>query len=164
MKNDSTKLLQDLAAFLLAAPKTPTSVKRAAEMVRKERDYRWVGVYKIARDDFVIVAGTGDQPPTYARFPVTQGLCGVVAETKETLIVGDVREDARWLPAFWTTLSEIVVPIMSESNGKVLGIIDAESDKVNAFTDDDRDFLEHVAVLMAGKLCTAKKKKHAPAH
>ncbi len=164
MKNDSTKLLQDLAAFLLAAPKTPTSVKRAAEMVRKERNYRWVGVYKIARDDFVIVAGTGDQPPTYARFPVTQGLCGVVAETKETLIVGDVREDARWLPAFWTTLSEIVVPIMSESNGKVLGIIDAESDKVNAFTDDDRDFLEHVAVLMAGKLGTAKKKKHAPAH
>lgn len=164
MKNDSTKLLQDLAAFLLAAPKTPTSVKRAAEMVRKERNYRWVGVYKIARDDFVIVAGTGDHPPTYARFPVTQGLCGVVAETKETLIVGDVREDARWLPAFWTTLSEIVVPIMSESNGKVLGIIDAESDKVNAFTDDDRDFLEHVAVLMAGKLCTAKKKKHAPAH
>ncbi|MDQ3116139.1 MAG: GAF domain-containing protein [Verrucomicrobiota bacterium] len=164
MKNDSTKLLQDLAAFLLAAPKTPTSVKRAAEMVRKERNYRWVGVYKIARDDFVIVAGTGDQPPTYARFPVTQGLCGVVAETKETLIVGDVREDARWLPAFWTTLSEIVVPIMSETNGKVLGIIDAESDKVNAFTDDDRDFLEHVAVLMAGKLGTAKKKKHAPAH
>jgi GAF domain-containing protein len=164
LKNDSTKLLQDLAAFLLAAPKTPTSVKRAAEMVRKERNYRWVGVYKIARDDFVIVAGTGDHPPTYARFPVTQGLCGVVAETKETLIVGDVREDARWLPAFWTTLSEIVVPIMSETNGKVLGIIDAESDKVNAFTDDDRDFLEHVAVLITGKLCTAKKKKHAPAH
>ncbi|MEO5718434.1 MAG: GAF domain-containing protein [Chthoniobacterales bacterium] len=164
MKNDSTKLLQDLAAFLLAAAKTPTTLKRAAEMVRKERDYRWVGVYKMERDDFVIVAGTGDHPPTYAQFPITQGLCGVVAETKETLIVGDVREDARWLPAFWTTLSEIVVPIMSEGNGRVLGIIDVESDKLNAFSDDDRDFLEHVAVLMAGKLCTAKKKKHAPAH
>ncbi|HEY3664114.1 MAG TPA: GAF domain-containing protein [Chthoniobacterales bacterium] len=164
MKNDSTKLLQDLAAFLLAAPKTPETVKRAAEMVRKERDYRWVGVYKIERDDFVIVAGTGDHPPTYARFPVTQGLCGVVAETKETLIVGDVREDPRWLPAFWTTLSEIVVPIMSEANDKVVGIIDAESDKLKAFSEDDRDFLEHVAVLMAGKLCSAKKKKHAPAH
>ncbi len=163
MKTDSTELLQDLAAFLLAAPKTPRTVKRAAEMVRKERDYRWVGVYKVERDDFLIVAGTGVQPPTYARFPVTQGLCGVVAETQKTLIVGDVREDARWLPAFWTTLSEIVVPIMSETNGKVLGIIDVESDKLNAFSDDDRDFLEHVSVLMAGKLCTAKKKKHAPA-
>ncbi len=164
MKNHSTKLLQDLAAFLLAAPKTPTTVKRAAEMVRKERDYRWIGVYKIERDDFVIVAGTGDHPPTYARFPITQGLCGVAAETRETLIVGDVREDVRWLPAFWTTLSEIVVPILSETNGKVIGIIDVESDKLNAFSDDDRDFLEHVAVLMAGKLCTAKKTKHAPAH
>ena len=163
MKTISTKLLQDLAAYLLAAPKTPQTVKMAAEMVRTEWKYRWVGIYKIVRGDFVIVAGTGDRPPTYARFPITQGLCGVAAEARETLIVGDVRKDARWLPAFWTTQSEIVVPIMSEKNGRVLGVIDAESDKLDAFSDDDRDFLEHVAALLAGKLCTAKK-KHATAH
>ena len=161
MKTNSTKLLQDLAAFLLAAPKTPQTVKRAAEMVRAEWKYRWVGIYKIVRGDFVIVAGTGDDPPTYARFPVTQGLCGAAAEARETLIVGDVRKDPRWLPAFWTTQSEIVVPIISEKNGGVLGIIDVESDKLDAFSDDDRDFLEHVAVLMARKLCTAKKKNAA---
>lgn len=164
MKTDSTKLLQDLAAYLLAAPKTPQTVKRAAEMVRAERKYRWVGVYQIVRDDFVIVAGTGDDPPAYARFPITQGLCGAAAETCETLIVGDVHKDARWLPAFWTTQSEVVVPIMSEKNGRVVGVIDAESDRLDAFGDDDRDFLEHFAVLMAGKLCTAKKKKNAVAH
>ena len=164
MKTDSTKLLQDLAAYLLAAPKTPRTVKQAAEMVRKELHYRWIGIYKIVRDDFVIVAGTGQHPPTYARFPVTQGLCGAAAETGETLIVGDVHKDPRWLPAFWTTQSEMVVPIKSEKDGRVLGMIDAESDQLNAFGDDDRDFLEHVAVLMAGKLCTAKKKKHAAAH
>lgn len=163
MKTNSTKLLQDLAAFLLAAPKTPQTVKRAAEMVRAEWKYRWVGIYKIVRGDFVIVAGTGDDPPTYARFPVTQGLCGAAAEARETLIVGDVRKDPRWLPAFWTTQSEIVVPIIGEKNGGVLGIIDVESDKLDAFSDDDRDFLEHVAVLMARKLCTAKK-KNAAAH
>jgi len=164
VKKVSTKLLQDLAAFLLAAPKTPRTLKLAAEMVAKERGYRWMGVYKIDRDDFLIVAGTGKQPPTYARFPTTQGLCGVVAESHKTLIVGDVRKDPRWLPAFWTTLSEIVVPIFCDGTDRLVGMIDVESDKLNAFTDDDRDFLEHVAVLMAGKLCTAKKKKHAPAH
>ncbi len=162
MKTDSTNLLQDLAAYLLAAPKNPETVKRAAEMVRAERGYRWVGVYKVSRGDFVIVAGTGDEPPTYARFPITQGLCGAAAESGQTLIVGDVRKDPRWLPAFWTTQSEIVVPIVSEKDGRVLGMIDAESDQLNAFTDDDTDFLEHVAVLMAGKLCTAKK-NHAAA-
>jgi GAF domain-containing protein len=163
LKTNSTELLQDLAAYLLAAPKSPETVKRVAEMVRAERQYRWVGIYKIVRQDFVIVAGTGDRPPTYPRFPTTQGLCGAAAEARETLIVGDVRKDARWLPAFWTTQSEIVVPIMSEKNGRVLGVIDAESDKLDAFSDDDRDFLEHVAVLMAGKLCAAKK-KNAAAH
>src|SRR6476620_7329232 len=121
-------------------------------MVQAERKYRWVGVYKIVRGDFVIVAGTGNEPPTYPRFPTTQGLCGVAAETRATLIVGDVRKDARWLPAFFTTKSEIVVPITSESNGRVLGMIDVESEKLNAFTEDDRDFLEHVAVLMARML------------
>ena len=164
MKNDSTKLLQDLAAFLLAAPKTPRTVKRAAEMVRAERKYRWIGVYKIIRDDFVIVAGTGDDPPTYARFPTCQGLCAVAAETHQTFNVGDVHKDARWLPGFRTTQSEIVVPILCEGSNRVIGVIDVESDKLNAFNDDDRDFLEHVAVLMAGKLCTAKKSKNAVAH
>ena len=164
MKKDSTKLLQDIAAFLLAAPKTPATVKSAVEMVRAERGYRWMGVYKIERGDFVIVAGTGSEPPTYARFPTTQGLCGVVAESRETLVVEDVRQDPRWLPAFWTTLSEIVVPISNEGNSRLVGILDVESDKLNAFSADDRDFLEHVAALLAGKLCTAKKNHNALAH
>lgn len=169
MKNNSTKLLQDLAAFILAAPKDPSSLKTAAEMVRAERDYRWIGIYKIERGDFVIAAGTGDEPPAYPRFPKTQGLCGAVAETGETVIVGDVRKDPRWLPAFWTTNSEIVVPILGETSGQVIGVIDVESEKRGAFTEDDRDFLEHVAVVIARRLCTAKKNgaaknKNAPAH
>jgi L-methionine (R)-S-oxide reductase len=163
LKNNSTKLLQDLAAFLLAAPKNPATIKKAAEMVRAERSYRWVGVYKLERNEFVIAAGTGDEPPTYARFPMGQGLCGAVAESRETLIVGDVRKDPRWLPAFWNTQSEIVVPIIGESSGKLLGMLDVESDKLDAFDEDDRDFLEHVAVLLAGKLCTAKKHRHVAA-
>ncbi len=163
MKNNSTKLLQDLGAYLLAAPKTPATVKVAAEMVRAERQYRWIGVYKVVRNDFAIVAGTGEEPPTYARFPLTQGLCGVVAESLETLIVADVRKDPRWLPAFWTTLSEIVVPIVSETNNRLLGVLDVESEKLDAFGEDDRDFLEHVALLLAGKLGAAKKTRNAAA-
>jgi putative methionine-R-sulfoxide reductase with GAF domain len=102
-------------------------------------------------------------------------LCGAVVETGKTLIVGDVRKDPRWLPAFWTTLSEVVVPIISEKTKQVIGVIDVESEKKNAFKEDDCDFLEHVAVVMARRLCTAKKasgskkngaparKKNAPA-
>lgn len=150
--------------MLLAGPKSTKTLKQAAEMVRAERQYRWIGIYKVERSDFLLVAGTGKEPPAYRRFPTTQGLCGVVADSLETLIVADVRKDPRWLPAFWTTLSEIVVPIISESTGRLLGVLDVESEKPDAFDEDDRDFLEHVAVLLAGKLCTAKKQDNAPAH
>ena len=162
MKKDSTKLLQDLGAYMLADSREPACPKKAAEMIRAERGYRWVGIYKVARGECTIIAGTGEDPPTYPRFPKTQGLCGAVVESRETLVVGDVQKDPRYLPTFWSTKSEIVVPILHESTGRVAGLIDVESDKPNAFSDDDRDFLEHAAVLLAHVIC-APKKRHAVA-
>ena len=41
----------------------------------------------------------------------------------------------------------IVVPIIK--NGKVLGEIDIDSDKKNAFTENDKVFLEQVAVILS---------------
>ena len=157
VKKDSTKLLQDFGAYVLADSHEPLCVRKAAEMIRAERGYRWVGIYKVTRSECVIIAGTGEEPPTYQRFPVTQGLCGAVVESQETLVVPDVQKDARYLPTFWNTRSEIVVPIKSEATQRVCGIIDAESDKLDAFSEDDQDFLEHVAVLLAHAICTSKK-------
>lgn len=162
MKTDSTKLLQDLGAFVLADSHEPLCVRRAAEMIRAERGYRWVGIYKVTRGECIIIAGTGDEPPTYPRFPVTQGLCGAVVESGETLVVPDVKMDPRYLPTFWTTRSEIVVPIAHEGKECVCGILDVESDKTDAFTEDDQDFLEHAAVLLAQAIY-APKKHDAPA-
>lgn len=162
MKKKSTDLLQDLGAYVLADSREPLCVKKAAELIRAERGYRWVGIYKVTRGECIILAGTGEEPPTYQRFPSTQGLCGAVVESRETLVVPDVKKDARYLPTFWTTRSEIVVPILHEAKKRVGGIIDVESDKLDAFTEDDRDFLEHAAALLAQAIC-APKKHHAPA-
>jgi L-methionine (R)-S-oxide reductase len=141
------KMLQELGAFILAGAKGPADVKRMIEMIRSARRYRWVGVYKLTRGDLVIVAGTGDDPPCYQRFPATQGLCGAAVESRETVVVDDVRKDVRYLPTFGTTLSEIVVPIISKTE-RVVGVIAVESKKLKAFTKDDREVLERVAMLM----------------
>lgn len=157
MKSDSTKLLQDLGAYVLADAREPLCAKKAAEMIRAERGYRWLGIYKVTRGECIIVAGTGDEPPTYRRFPSTQGLCGAVVESQETLMVPDVRKDPRYLPTFWNTQSEIVVPIIDEVKKRVCGLVDAESDQLDAFSEDDREFLEHAAVLLARTLAGSKK-------
>jgi putative methionine-R-sulfoxide reductase with GAF domain len=42
------------------------------------------------------------------------------------VVVGDVRTDARYLAAFGSTLSEIIVPVMDPERGEVIGTIDVE--------------------------------------
>jgi L-methionine (R)-S-oxide reductase len=120
-------------------------------MIRAACDYRYVAIYKISRGDFVIVARTGKCPPAYPRFPTTQGLAGAALESKQAIMVADVHQDPRYLPTFGSTQSEIVVPVMTET-GKPIGLIDVESEKLNAFTENDRDFLEHAAYLIARAL------------
>jgi putative methionine-R-sulfoxide reductase with GAF domain len=99
----------------------------------------------------VIVAKTGKCPPAYPRFPITQGLAGAALEAKQPIMVADVHKDPRYLPTFGSTQSEIVVPVITET-GKPVGLIDVESENVNAFTENDRDFLEHAAYLIARAL------------
>ena len=144
----TTKKLQELGGFVLAGARDPHQLCVMAEMIRAACDYRWVGIYKITRGDFVIVAKTGKCPPTYPRFPITQGLCGAALEKGKAIVVGDVQKDKRYLPTFHTTRSEIIVPMRNEHR-HVVGMLDAESDKVNAFGDEDKQFLERAAGLIA---------------
>ena len=148
MHTDTIKKLQEIGGFVLASGCRKKDLKQVAEMIRAARDYRWVAIYKIVKEEFVILAGTGNEPPTYPRFPITQGLCGAALESGKSIVVGDVHKDPRYLPTFHTTRSEIIVPMRNEHR-HVLGMIDAESDKVNAFGDEDRQFLERAAGLIA---------------
>ena len=148
MKSETCKVLQEIGAFVLAGGCTAKRIKKVAEMIRAARDYRFVAIYKIVKDEFVILTGTGNEPPTYPRFPITQGLCGAALESGKPIVVGDVQKDVRYLPTFHTTRSEIIVPMRNEHR-KILGMLDAESDKVKAFSEEDRQFLERAAGLIA---------------
>jgi putative methionine-R-sulfoxide reductase with GAF domain len=65
-----------------------------------------------------------------------------------SVIVGDVTKDPRYLTTFSSTRSEIVIPVLHSATGATLGIIDIESERPNAFKDDDRVFLEECASLL----------------
>ena len=148
MKEATCKKLQEIGGFALAGGCTRKRMNEVVEMIRAARDYRWVGVYKIIKNEFVILAETGKEPATYPRFPISQGLCGAALESGKPVIVGDVSKDVRYLPAFHTTHSEIVVP-MRNDHRHVLGMLDADSEKLNAFGDEDLQFLERAGGLIA---------------
>jgi GAF domain-containing protein len=118
--------------------------ERIAELIRSVRGYRWVGLYKVTSMEVVGVAWTGAEAPAHPRFPLTQGLCGAAVRSSAPVVVGDVRTDSRYLTTFGSTRSEIVVPVVNGA-GEVLGLIDVESERVNAFGDADKEFLQHCA-------------------
>jgi L-methionine (R)-S-oxide reductase len=109
--------------------------------------YSWVGIYLVDGDDLRLGAWKGPQATEHVRIPVGQGVCGAAAASGETEIVDDVNADPRYLACFPSTRSEIVVPIVNE--GTVVGEIDIDSDRPAAFGDDDREFLERIAVQIS---------------
>jgi len=118
--------------------------KRLAELIRKIGDYRWVGVYEVGAENVSIMGWSGPGAPEHPTFPVTQGLTGAAIAEKKAVVVGDVRKDPRYLTAFGSTVSEIIVPVISP-DGRVIGTVDVESEKVDAFSARDQQTIEQCA-------------------
>jgi GAF domain-containing protein len=104
-----------------------------------------VGLYEVTEEEIVNLAFDGLGVPAHPRFPVTQGMSGAAVASGETVVVGEVSKDPRYLTAFGSTRSEIIVPIVDRSGGNVVGTIDVESEKVDAFTEEDLSALERCA-------------------
>jgi L-methionine (R)-S-oxide reductase len=118
--------------------------KRAAEWIAATGHYRWVGLYEVTATEIGMIACTGSAPPAFPRFPVTRGLCGAAVASKSVVNVGDVQNDPRWLTTFGSTRSELIVPIANQESS-VIGLIDVESDSLNAFASTDERFLAECA-------------------
>jgi L-methionine (R)-S-oxide reductase len=122
--------------------------KRVAEWIAANCGYRWVGIYEVTAMDIGMIACTGSTPPAFPRFPVSRGLCGAAVASKSTINVGNVQEDPRWLTTFGSTRSEIIVPVFA-SDSRVVGLVDVESDALNAFDRADETFLADCAAVIA---------------
>jgi GAF domain-containing protein len=120
-----------------------------AELVRQAGSYRWVGLYAVT-DQEIIAIGWTARPgaPAHPRFPVTQGLSGAAVATGRAVVVNDVTADPRYLTAFASTLSEVIVPVVDPGTGTVVGTLDVENAERDAFTDADRQALVGCAAAL----------------
>jgi signal transduction histidine kinase len=78
---------------------------------------------------------------------IGEGVTGWVARHGKPARVGDVTQDERYVAARRGVKSELAVPL--EVNGETRGVINVDSDRTNAFSADDQDLLEQLAVQAA---------------
>jgi sigma-B regulation protein RsbU (phosphoserine phosphatase) len=72
-----------------------------------------------------------------------EGISGTAAARREPVLVGDVRNDPRYLNTVDAVRTEMAVPMTAR--GKLVGVIDLQSTRVNAYTEYDRALLRLVA-------------------
>jgi PAS domain S-box-containing protein len=88
-----------------------------------------------------------DQENLSKPLPVTQGITGKVAQTGEPIRLGDVSKEAAYFEVTEGVQSELCVPIISR--GQVLGVINSESRKSNAYAERDERLLTTIAHTLA---------------
>ena len=78
---------------------------------------------------------------------VGEGITGWVARVGQPARVGDVTKDPRYIMLQRNVRSELAVPL--EVNGEVRGVLNVDSDSENAFSAEDQELLEALAVQAA---------------
>ncbi|MGC8927487.1 MAG: HD domain-containing phosphohydrolase [Myxococcota bacterium] len=78
------------------------------------------------------------------------GISGWVFEHKEGVVISNVQKDPRYIKGVSGAISEMAVPLIVDDN--VIGVLDAESKRENAFLDEDfmmfKIFASNVAVAI----------------
>jgi len=76
---------------------------------------------------------------TDIRIPFGKGIIGSAAQEKKPVYAPDVSRDARYMPLFPDTKSEIAIPLMVRD--EVVGVLDIQSEQIDAFDSETLDFL-----------------------
>lgn len=105
----------------------------------------WVGFY-IKREN-QLVLGPFQGPIACTRINFDKGVCGFCYRTKETVIVPNVDEFPGHIACSSASKSEIVLPVF-DKNGEVLMVLDVDSDKLDDFSEVDKEGLEQLVKIL----------------
>ena len=101
-------------------------------------ELNWAGFYLMNKGSLLL--GPFQGKVACIRIALGKGVCGTAAGNDETLVVPNVHEFPGHIACDSASNSEIVVPI--HKDGKVVGVLDIDSPKLDRFSEDDRLGLE----------------------
>ena len=108
--------------------------------------YFWTGFYRVCGDRLVVGPYIGTVGCLQIEFG--RGVCGTAAAKRETVIVPDVSQFPGHIACDANSKSEIVVPAF-DRDGALIAVLDVDSDRLDAFDDEDRAGLERIVRLFA---------------
>lgn len=87
-----------------------------------------------------------------------EGISGRAAERREPVRVGDVREDPGYVPGLEAARSNLAVPLIA--GGELAGVINVESERVEAFTEEHEKQLTVLSTQAALAILASQARTH----
>jgi CheY-like chemotaxis protein/putative methionine-R-sulfoxide reductase with GAF domain len=124
-------------------------VKLAHDLLQFDHFVIWLVDQTSKRLELVMTTGLSSEVQTIDLYamPEGNGISGYVAATGRSYICHDVAKDPRYIKGMDQPGSSLTLPLLI--NDKVIGVFNIESNRVGAFTEDDRQFAENFARYVA---------------
>ena len=138
-------LLPQIKAVVENEPDLIANMANVAAMLHETFGFWWTGFYRVEGEELVL--GPFQGPMACTRIRKGRGVCGTAWLKEETQVVPDVDKFPGHIACSSASRSEIVVPIFYE--GKVIAVLDIDSERLNTFDETDRQNLEQIVKMLS---------------
>ena len=152
-RSDLLDFMLEVAALTAETLDLDQLLANVAEIVQRVLPYDLFAIllYNERRRDLRIRYAVGHREEVVKNLAVAmgEGVTGAAALRREPVLVGDVRNDPRYLRSVDAVRTELAVPMTARN--RLVGVIDLESTRVNAYSEYDRALLR----LIGGRVAIA---------
>ena len=134
------ELLPQVLSLIEEETDAIANMANVAAALKMVFDFFWVGFYLVKGEELVL--GPFQGPIACTRIRYGRGVCGTAWKEAATQLVPDVDQFPGHIACNSASRSEIVVPILCE--GRVVAVLDIDSDKLNDFDAIDIHYLEQI--------------------
>lgn len=122
----------------------------ACEIHHADDRFDWTGFYRVTEPG-VLKIGPYQGGHGCLVIPFSRGVCGACAREGRTQLVPDVEAFPGHIACSSSTRSELVIPVFG-AGGRLIGVLDIDSDQPDAFTKADATALEAILADVFGAL------------
>ncbi|SFX88810.1 GAF domain-containing protein [Paracoccus pantotrophus] len=114
----------------------------ACEIHHSDARFDWTGFYRVTAPEMLKI-GPYQGGHGCLVIPFSRGVCGAAARTRQVQLVPDVEAFPGHIACASSTRSELVIPVVGKDE-RLIGVLDIDSDRPDAFTQDDADRLQEI--------------------
>ncbi len=122
----------------------------ACEIHHADERIDWTGFYRLVAPELLKI-GPYQGGHGCLVIPFSRGVCGAAARTGQVQLVPDVDEFPGHIACASSTRSELVLPVFGRG-GRLIGVLDIDSDQHDAFTQTDAEALLAILAAVFGDL------------